>query len=186
MMCDGRLFGPQIAAIGLNRAVHLAPISGHETVEALAAEVLANAPPRFALAGLSMGGIVAMEVIRQAPERVEQSLRKSLESSGSIFAPTSATMACKLAFALSPPCCEARGACGGLSPETDFRPNPIASESRKVALLPETRSCPNALMGKVRRGGGWPAIVYTLRKAREAGGIWKLYREKKKKNGHPA
>lgn len=72
MMCDGRLFGPQIAAIGLNRAVHLAPISGHETVEALAAEVLANAPPRFALAGLSMGGIVAMEVIRQAPERVER------------------------------------------------------------------------------------------------------------------
>ena len=64
MMCDGRLFGPQIAAIGLNRAVHLAPISGHETVEALAAEVLANAPPRFALAGLSMGGIVAIQAVR--------------------------------------------------------------------------------------------------------------------------
>ena len=38
--------------------------------EALAAEVLAHAPPRFALAGLSMGGIVAMEVARQAPERI--------------------------------------------------------------------------------------------------------------------
>jgi len=36
----------------------------------LAAQVLASAPERFALAGLSMGGIVAMEVIRQAPERV--------------------------------------------------------------------------------------------------------------------
>ena len=33
---------------------------------------LANAPNRFALAGLSMGGIVAMEILRQAPERVER------------------------------------------------------------------------------------------------------------------
>lgn len=70
MMCDGRLFGPQIKAFGGARAIHLAPISGHDTVEALAAEVLACAPPTFALAGLSMGGIVAMEVIRRAPQRV--------------------------------------------------------------------------------------------------------------------
>lgn len=72
MMCDGRLFAPQVAVIGLNRAVHLAPIGGHDSIPALAAEVLAHAPPRFALAGLSMGGIVAMEVIAQAPDRVER------------------------------------------------------------------------------------------------------------------
>jgi pimeloyl-ACP methyl ester carboxylesterase len=36
----------------------------------LAEQVLDAAPDRFALAGLSMGGIVAMEVIRQAPHRV--------------------------------------------------------------------------------------------------------------------
>ncbi|TMV09043.1 alpha/beta fold hydrolase [Ruegeria sediminis] len=72
MMCDARLFGPQIAALSGTAALHLAPISAHDTVQALAAEVLANAPPRFALAGLSMGGIVAMEVLRQAPERVER------------------------------------------------------------------------------------------------------------------
>jgi pimeloyl-ACP methyl ester carboxylesterase len=41
-------------------------------VHALAAEVLAHAPPRFALAGLSMGGIVAMEALRQAPERIDR------------------------------------------------------------------------------------------------------------------
>jgi pimeloyl-ACP methyl ester carboxylesterase len=69
MMCDGRLFGPQIAAFG-TRAVHLAPLVGADSVQALAARILADAPPRFALAGLSMGGIVAMEVIAQAPERV--------------------------------------------------------------------------------------------------------------------
>jgi pimeloyl-ACP methyl ester carboxylesterase len=72
MMCDARLFGPQVAALSGRRPVHLAPIAGHDRMAALAAEVLAHAPPRFALAGLSMGGIVAMEVVRQAPGRVER------------------------------------------------------------------------------------------------------------------
>ena len=70
MMCDARLYGPQIKALGRDRAIHIAPISSHETVEALATEVLASAPQTFALAGLSMGGIVAMEVVRRAPTRV--------------------------------------------------------------------------------------------------------------------
>ncbi|MEE2951905.1 MAG: alpha/beta hydrolase [Pseudomonadota bacterium] len=72
MMCDARLFAPQIEAFSGERCVHLAPLTARDRVEALAADVLANAPPRFALAGLSMGGIVAMEVLRQAPERVER------------------------------------------------------------------------------------------------------------------
>ena len=70
MMCDARLFGPQIAAFSGRRAVHVAPLGGAETTAALAAEVLAHAPPRFALAGLSMGGIVAMEMAAQAPGRL--------------------------------------------------------------------------------------------------------------------
>ena len=70
MMCDARLFGPQIAAFGRDRAIHLPPMGGHDTMAALAAEVLAHAPPRFALAGLSMGGILAMEILAQAPERI--------------------------------------------------------------------------------------------------------------------
>ena len=72
MMCDARLFAPQVAVLGLRRAVHLAPIANHDTVAALADEVLAHAPPRFALAGLSMGGIVAMEIMARAPARVER------------------------------------------------------------------------------------------------------------------
>lgn len=72
MMCDARLFSPQIAALSGQRTLVLAPIVAHESVEALARDILVNAPARFALAGLSMGGIVAMEVIRQAPERVER------------------------------------------------------------------------------------------------------------------
>ena len=65
MMCDERLFQHMPPHSCL-------PITDHDTVEALAAEVLVNAPGTFALAGLSMGGIVAMEVIAQAPDRVTQ------------------------------------------------------------------------------------------------------------------
>jgi pimeloyl-ACP methyl ester carboxylesterase len=71
-MCDGRLWGPQIAALSGRRTIHLAEAAGADTVEALAASILRDAPLRFALAGLSMGGIVAMEVLRQAPDRVER------------------------------------------------------------------------------------------------------------------
>ena len=72
MMCDGRMFGPQVAALGLRRAVHLAPITEYASIPDLAAAVLRHAPPRFALAGLSMGGIVAMQIAAMAPERVER------------------------------------------------------------------------------------------------------------------
>ncbi len=70
MMCDARLWTPQINAFSRTRAVHLSAITGGGSVQDLAAEVLAQAPDRFALAGLSMGGIVAMEILAQAPERV--------------------------------------------------------------------------------------------------------------------
>lgn len=72
MMCDARLFGPQIAALSGRVPIHLAPITDDDAVEDLAARILKNAPRRFALAGLSMGGIVAMEVFRQAPDRVDR------------------------------------------------------------------------------------------------------------------
>jgi pimeloyl-ACP methyl ester carboxylesterase len=69
MMCDGRLFGAVLQGLG-ERAVLLGAITGHDSTAALAAEVLRLAPPRFALGGLSMGGIVAMEMAALAPERV--------------------------------------------------------------------------------------------------------------------
>ena len=72
MMCDERLFAPQISELSKQREVHFAQISGHETITELATDVLNNAPPVFALAGLSMGGIVAMEVLSQAADRVER------------------------------------------------------------------------------------------------------------------
>ena len=70
MMCDARLFAPQLAAFSHQRTVIVSPLVNHDSIELLAEEVLATAPEKFALLGLSMGGIVAMEVIRQAPKRI--------------------------------------------------------------------------------------------------------------------
>jgi len=70
LMCDARLFGPQIAALSAQHSVTVGCLTADDTVEAMARRVLSDAPAEFALAGLSMGGIVAMEVVRQAPDRV--------------------------------------------------------------------------------------------------------------------
>ena len=72
MMCDARLFGPQIEALSGSIPIMTAPMSARDSMVALASDVLDCAPPRFALAGLSMGGILAMEIVRQAPARVER------------------------------------------------------------------------------------------------------------------
>lgn len=71
-MCDARQWAPQVAAFSAHRTILVPEVAGADTMEALAAAVLRDAPPRFALAGLSMGGILAMEVLRQAPDRVER------------------------------------------------------------------------------------------------------------------
>ncbi|GGK36859.1 alpha/beta fold hydrolase [Salinarimonas ramus] len=72
LACDARLFLPQIAALSAGRTIHVPTVSRADTITALAESVLAEAPPRIALCGLSMGGIVAMETVRLAPERVSR------------------------------------------------------------------------------------------------------------------
>ena len=70
MMCDARLFLPQIAAFSKKVPILVMPLYGHDTIAGLARHILHLAPPKFSLAGLSMGGIVAMEIMRQMPQRV--------------------------------------------------------------------------------------------------------------------
>jgi len=72
MMCDARLFGPQIAELSSEMPVMVAPVSQGERIEEIASNLLGALPARFALAGLSMGGIVAMEILRRAPDRVSR------------------------------------------------------------------------------------------------------------------
>jgi len=70
MGCDDRLFTPQLREFGRERAVMIAPISQADRVETIVADLLPQLPERFALAGLSMGGIVAMEVLNRIPNRI--------------------------------------------------------------------------------------------------------------------
>lgn len=70
MMCDARLFGPQIAELSADTAVMTAPITRGERIEEIASGLLDLLPKRFALAGLGMGGMIAMEILRRSPDRV--------------------------------------------------------------------------------------------------------------------
>lgn len=72
LLCDAGLWAPQAEALAELADVQVADLTQDDRVEAMAARVLARAPARFALAGLSMGGYVAFEILRQAPERVSR------------------------------------------------------------------------------------------------------------------
>ncbi len=71
MMCDARMWGDIPDRLSEWSVVHALP-TGFDSVRAIAADILGRAPQAFALAGLSMGGIVAMEIVRQAPLRVSR------------------------------------------------------------------------------------------------------------------
>lgn len=70
LLCDAALWDHQNRYLDEVAAVHVADATRHDTIEAMARSVLDEAPDNFALAGLSMGGYVAMEIMRQAPDRV--------------------------------------------------------------------------------------------------------------------
>lgn len=72
LACTERLFEAQIAALSGSRNIVVADHTRDDSIPAIAGRLLDAAPERFALAGLSMGGYVAMEVMRQAPERVQR------------------------------------------------------------------------------------------------------------------
>lgn len=68
-LCDLTIYRPQIAALGLDPAL-VAETRLDDDLAAMARRFLAAAPPRVALIGLSMGGMLAMEILAQAPERI--------------------------------------------------------------------------------------------------------------------
>jgi pimeloyl-ACP methyl ester carboxylesterase len=70
LLCTANLFAPQLSALQPWYDVSVADHRQHPTLEGIAASILATAPATFALAGLSMGGYIAFEVLRQAPHRV--------------------------------------------------------------------------------------------------------------------
>lgn len=71
LICTEALYAPQIAAFA-DRPITVADNRADDSISAIAARLLKDAPARFSLIGLSMGGYIAMEVLRLAPDRVSR------------------------------------------------------------------------------------------------------------------
>jgi pimeloyl-ACP methyl ester carboxylesterase len=70
LTCTAQLFAPQILALWRYGPVTVADHRRDADIKAIAARILKDAPPRFALLGLSFGGYIAFEMMRQAPARI--------------------------------------------------------------------------------------------------------------------
>ncbi|SLN47382.1 Putative aminoacrylate hydrolase RutD [Roseivivax jejudonensis] len=68
--CDARLFAPQIEVLSRRGPVTVLPSAQGERIEEIASQALPHLPAKFALAGHGFGGMVAMEMLRRAPDRV--------------------------------------------------------------------------------------------------------------------
>src|ERR1700732_995817 len=70
LVSSPRIFAPVVPALWRLGTVMVANHIRGNNMGAIAQTILADAPPRFALAGHSMGGYIAFEIMRQAPDRV--------------------------------------------------------------------------------------------------------------------
>ena len=71
LLCDAALWEPQLSELADIADFFVADLTDQQSIEEMAASVLRDSPwKEFSLAGLSMGGYVAQEIMRQAPQRV--------------------------------------------------------------------------------------------------------------------
>jgi pimeloyl-ACP methyl ester carboxylesterase len=70
LLCSPRLYADQIPPLWRLGPVTIADHTRDDSVGAMARRILSSAPPQFALVGLSMGGYISFEILRQAPQRV--------------------------------------------------------------------------------------------------------------------
>jgi len=70
LLCDAALWAPQVEALADDYEIFVADFTRADTIAGMAEAALALAPERFNLAGLSMGGYVAQEVVRRVPGRL--------------------------------------------------------------------------------------------------------------------
>ncbi len=71
-LCDARLYRAQLAALGDAYDCRVFVFREEDSIRAMAETLLAGAPPRFTLIGLSLGGYVAFEVLRRAAPRLQR------------------------------------------------------------------------------------------------------------------
>jgi pimeloyl-ACP methyl ester carboxylesterase len=72
LLCDAALWAAQAADLADLCDIAVGDLTRDDSIAAMAERVLTAAPRAFCLAGLSMGGYVAQEIMRQAPQRVER------------------------------------------------------------------------------------------------------------------
>src|SRR4051794_18466212 len=70
LLFDAKIWSGQVGALADIADSTIADLTQDDSIQAMASRTLAQAPTHFALAALSMGGYVAFEIMRQAPERV--------------------------------------------------------------------------------------------------------------------
>lgn len=70
ILCDARIFLPQIVQLGARHAIQIAVPAQGETVEQMSERILATAPAKFALVGHGLGGDIALDILRRDMERV--------------------------------------------------------------------------------------------------------------------
>jgi pimeloyl-ACP methyl ester carboxylesterase len=74
LLCDARVFLPQIVHLGFRHPLHIAlPLQG-ETVEQMSEAILATAPPKFILMGHGLGGDVALDILRRDNGRASRAI----------------------------------------------------------------------------------------------------------------
>lgn len=70
LVCDAAVWDYQTTHLAEIADISLRPVTDGDTMAEMARIALDDAPPNFALAGFSMGGYVALEMLRQAPDRI--------------------------------------------------------------------------------------------------------------------
>ena len=70
LLDSARLYAQQLPELWRLGPVTVADHTRDDSMAGIARRILATAPPRFALAGLSMGGYIAFEILRQTPGRI--------------------------------------------------------------------------------------------------------------------
>lgn len=71
-LCDGRMFVRQARALRSCAVVHAANYAGLHEFDRWMRRLLAGLPPQFSVAGFSLGGLLALELLRRVPERIER------------------------------------------------------------------------------------------------------------------
>ena len=71
-LCDARMFARQVRALRSHAVVHCIDYSRLRDVDSWVRRVLASLPPTFSVAGFSLGGLLALEMLRRAPQRIDR------------------------------------------------------------------------------------------------------------------